>query len=230
MAAELIDNPKIPHAPEHDLESVFWVLLFLTLLYTKTRWDAKRVSSTLTKAMNPKVYLTGGGATKLSFIRDPASVQGLLSDKSPGLYVLLKDIHLMFSMRYLKKSKLQHKALEDAYSDYCHARKKVRGTDESTNKSADESIANKSMNEAGIATQSGDVVPLDSETLYGAVLRVFEEVLGEDLWSETDCTERQSILMPSETKSAVQSGSKRSRDMLEQTYGTTLSSSNRLDS
>jgi hypothetical protein len=242
MAAELIDNPKIPHAPEHDIESVFWVLLFLTLMYTKTRWDPKRVSSTLTEAMNPKVYPTGGGATKLSFIRDPASVRGLFSDQSPGLYALLKDIHQMFSLRYLNKSKLQTKELDDLYSELRRTRKKVKGTDEmpsksadesmdeSTNKSADESIANMSTNEAGIATQSGDAVPLDSETLYGAVLHVFEEVLGEDLWSETDCAERQCILIPSEAKSAAQSGSKRSRDMLEQTYGTTLSSSNRLDS
>ena len=68
MAAELVDNPKIPHAPEHDIESVFWVLLFLTLLYTKIRWDSKHVSSTLTEAMNLKVYPTSGGTTKLSFI------------------------------------------------------------------------------------------------------------------------------------------------------------------
>ncbi len=240
MAAELITNPSVPHTIEHDLESVCWVLLWVTLLYMKTPWAYN--STTLTEAMNLKVYLSGGGASKLHFIRDPSSTEGLFPDKSPGMYVLIAGIHSIFCKRYHARTQSLH-LTEKTRILAMSARKNADvGTDKSADESMDKSTnkctdgsmhgsTNKSTDEASIATQSGNEVPPSLEALYTTVLNVFEEVLAvENMWSTTDRAERQPVEMPNETKSAAQSGSKRSRDKMEQNFGTTPPASKRLES
>jgi Fungal protein kinase len=212
MAAELIENPGIPHTLEHDLESVFWVLLWVTLLYMKTSWPM--VSTTLNDAMNPRVYPSGGGASKLHFIGNPSALAGLFPQQSPKMHHLLTGIHAIFCERYHKR--IQQRYLKQENEIYHSARKNA---DFGTDKSADE---------AGIATQSGNEVSPSLEALYTTVLKVFEDVLkDESFWSTTDRAERQLIEMPYEMKSAAQSGSKRSKERLEEHFGITLPPSKR---
>lgn len=235
MAAELIADPTISHTPEHDLESVFWVLLWVTLLYTKTDWDLYLRSSTLTEAMNPKVYTTGGGASKLHFIRDRDSIRGLITGESPGLYMLLRGIHGIFSKRYHERTVLQYWTKEKEFLDMSARMDEDVNADEavSADEDEDEDVstdkrADERMDDDDIARQSGEAGP---DALYDAVLGVFNKVLKvkgkKRMWSKTDRAVRQPVLMPSETKSAAQSGPKRSRDMVEESFGIMLPPSTR---
>ena len=222
MAAELIENPSTPHTPEHDLESMFWVLLWITLLYTKTSWDIRRRSSVLADIMNLKVYQAGGGISKLIFISNFTSVEGLFSKGSPGLYVLIDGIHGILSRRYYEKMRSEFREMKEKMLDM--------DSDEIMDESMDEST-NNCTDEAGITMQSGNAVPPDPEDLYATVLDVFEKaLLKQSKWSETDRAVRQTLEMPSETKSAAQSGPKRSREMLEQSCGATLPPPKRFES
>ncbi|KAF8484210.1 hypothetical protein F5888DRAFT_1773518, partial [Russula emetica] len=59
MAAELIERPKIRHTfchRRHDLESFFWVLMWIVVTRVPTTWDESARSIFINGVMNPKVY------------------------------------------------------------------------------------------------------------------------------------------------------------------------------
>ncbi len=80
--------------------------------------------------------------------------------------------------------------------------------------------ADKSTDKIRIATvrvtqtmQSGkEVEPKD---LHTTLIQIINEALNESAWGE-DAADRQEVQMPQEMQSAAQSGSKRSREMVEQ--------------
>jgi len=92
MAADLVENPTIPHTPEHDLESVFWVLLWMTLLYMKTSWSIEICSSTLNSTMSPDVYQSSGGRGKLDFMQNPCALNDLYTPDNPKMEELLVGV------------------------------------------------------------------------------------------------------------------------------------------
>jgi len=186
MAAELNENPSIPHTPEHDLESVYWVLLWLTLLYMKTSWASGLRSSTLGEAMTPKVYFSGGGTSKLHFIRDKVAVTSLFTTDSPRMGVLLRRIHKVFRKQCIKMEYLRLPPKEDESTD----------TDE---------IRQMTQNE---------VEPEDLHaTLINIFNKALEKEKG---WGSNDVATFQTVELSRDMESTVQSGSKRSRDMTDQ--------------
>ena len=150
MAAELTVNPSILHTPEHDLESVFWVLLWVTLLYMSNTWNSSSFSSTVNDIMNPKVYSGRGGPVKQHFIRDKYSMLNLKTPNSTGMETLLKDIHKVFCERYSEKARSLSKENERSDSDV--------STDESADESVDQSV-DQSTDQS--ADQSMDVSAAD---------------------------------------------------------------------
>jgi len=92
MAADLVENPAIPHTPEHNLESVFWVLLWMMLLYMKTSWSIEIHSSTLNSTMSPDVYQSSGGRGKLDFMRNPCVLNDLYTPDNPKMEELLVGV------------------------------------------------------------------------------------------------------------------------------------------
>ena len=80
--------------------------------------------------------------------------------------------------------------------------------------------ADKSTDKIRIATvrvtqtmQSGKEV--EPEDLHTTLIQIINEALNESAWGE-DAADRQEVQMPQEMQSAAQSGSKRSRGMVEQ--------------
>jgi hypothetical protein len=70
MAADLTENSSIPHTYVHDLESVFWVLIWVVVSYIPTAWEINERSSFLKETMCPKVYGdSGGGTAKRDFLQ-----------------------------------------------------------------------------------------------------------------------------------------------------------------
>jgi hypothetical protein len=73
LAVDLMRNPNITQTFIHDLESVFYLLLFLALRYMQTSWQAKpsQLSYALNVIMNPPAYGGIGGSPRLWFMRSP---------------------------------------------------------------------------------------------------------------------------------------------------------------
>jgi hypothetical protein len=89
MAAELILTPHIAHTFMHDLESVIWVLMWITLKYTVTNWSVGVRSSFVSDTMSPRVFMNSGGQNKLFFMQSPISLKGFTVDQNPQLTSLL---------------------------------------------------------------------------------------------------------------------------------------------
>jgi len=196
MAVELIENPSIPHIPEHDLESVFWVLLWVTILYIDTSWSSSHHSSIL-DVMTPKVYSTGASPSKLHFLQDSVALMGLCTRRSPCVGKLLRDIHKVFCKLYIKKAHLQPSLKENESLD----------VDKSTDECTDE-IGTMTMG----AMQSGNEV--EPEDLHATLIDLFNKALKkEKKWGINDVATYQPVKHSRNMESATQSGPKRSRDM-----------------
>jgi len=68
MAADLVESPDIRQTLEHDLESFFWVLLWIVLMQVPCSWNISTRSKFIDNTMNPKVYDRSGGQTKKTFL------------------------------------------------------------------------------------------------------------------------------------------------------------------
>ncbi len=180
MAAELVEDPSILHTFEHDLESVFWVLLWMTLLYMKTTWDVGRRSSFLNNTMNPGVYMGSGGINKLAFMRYEAALYKLKTCNSLGMQWVLVHVHGILRKRLPAPEPPDFPLPE-------------------TNGSADESLGERVMNvtkstSATETMQSGnDIKP---EHLHDALINKIGEGLKVDLWwSDEDASNRQEVVV-----------------------------------
>ena len=69
MVADIIKSPGIPQTFLHDLESAFWVLLWMVLSFMKSNWDDGLCSSFLKNTMSPKVFHNTRGQDKLHFMQ-----------------------------------------------------------------------------------------------------------------------------------------------------------------
>jgi len=65
MAADLIGSSGIQQTFVHDLESFFWVLLWIVLTQVETGWNDLRRSDFLETTFSPKIYGDSGSSSKL---------------------------------------------------------------------------------------------------------------------------------------------------------------------
>jgi hypothetical protein len=68
MAADLIEKSNIPHTFVYDLESVFWVLIWVVISFMHTEWEGSERLDFLKETMSPRVYGGKGRSTKKNFI------------------------------------------------------------------------------------------------------------------------------------------------------------------
>ena len=116
MAADLVDNPTIPQTFVHDLESTFWVLLWVVLSYMKTNWNDATRSSALKETMSPRIYHSSNGATggrnKMSFLSSPYSLHDLKIDNNERLDTLLYAMKYSLGVRYAPKVSVSNDLVE----------------------------------------------------------------------------------------------------------------------
>jgi hypothetical protein len=77
----------------HDLESFYWVLLWICLLYMETNKSIGERSSIVANTMCPKVYAGTGGDGKSTYIGSPGILRGLEVYGKPVVAMLLKTWH-----------------------------------------------------------------------------------------------------------------------------------------
>ena len=103
IAADLLNNDRLQHSFVHDLESFFYVLLYLSLTYLPTDWDRGRQSSVLNTILDPRRFgETGSGAYgKLLFMKGSVSALDELTFASnEPLTKLVEGLMKVLSERY----------------------------------------------------------------------------------------------------------------------------------
>ncbi|KAI0283056.1 hypothetical protein BGY98DRAFT_952758 [Russula aff. rugulosa BPL654] len=68
MPHYLVEGPDICHTHAHDLESFFWVLIWIVLRRVKTTWDIEKHSSFINGTMSLRVCGTSGGDSKRAWL------------------------------------------------------------------------------------------------------------------------------------------------------------------
>jgi len=243
MAADLVENPAIPHTPEHDLESVFWVLLWMTLLYMKTSWSIEIRSSTLNSTMSPDVYQSSGGRGKLDFMRNPCALNDLYTPDNPKMEELLVGVFQTVRKRLEEVPRTSSLVVpsvgteekddsdndsddsdDDSDSedgedeDESAAKSATKGVDEGADESVFASvIENGTMTKSATGSMTQSTQSGDEanrENQHDILLAVISRGLKGE-WVTSDAAVSQHVLMPNDVASSARSSSKRSRDMAE---------------
>lgn len=196
MAGDLVYRPGTPQTFLHDLESAFWVLLYLTLLYVETTYNPEERSSIIQQTMNPKNIKGYGGMDKINFMSNPKSLIKLRTPQNPKVTVALKFMLLVLGERYRK----QHDpGLLEASSLV------------SSTPTLDNSMLH--VINGSTDTVNGDREPDD---VYEELLNGLKKALDDPSWTGSDPAVLQPIDLPVDEERAVHSGTKRSKSVAEQ--------------
>ena len=71
MAVDLVEDPNTLQTLEHDLESFFWVLLWIVLTQVPCSWNIGLRSQFINDTMRPNVYGQSGGQARKTFLTNP---------------------------------------------------------------------------------------------------------------------------------------------------------------
>lgn len=128
MAADLVESSDIPHTLHHDLESIFWVLLWIILTRVPTSWSDDARSSFINETMSPIVYSHTGGTMKSSWL---TSESPLIEDKfkipgNPDLCEFAAELLSTVSARYRVRPSTRPSSLNPFVLS--GAKQKTRGT------------------------------------------------------------------------------------------------------
>jgi hypothetical protein len=69
MAVDLVEDPTICQMFVHDIESVFFLLLWMSIRFIKSSWDEARCSNFINSIFQPQVYGGSRGSTKVMFMQ-----------------------------------------------------------------------------------------------------------------------------------------------------------------
>lgn len=114
MAGDLVKDPQIPQTTEHDLESAFWVLFWVTLSYLKTNYPPATRSSLLKQTMSPRCFVGVGGVDKVNFMINEAQLDDFATPDTPLVAKVVRYMHNLLGKRYRKKSSLTS---DDVFAD-----------------------------------------------------------------------------------------------------------------
>jgi Fungal protein kinase len=102
MAADLVQDSKIPQTIIHDLESFFWVLVWIVLMQVKISWTDQYRSGIICQTMNLKVYYGSGAVDKNMFLTSTLLTKGNLQiDRNPTLRGFLEALRILVFARYV---------------------------------------------------------------------------------------------------------------------------------
>ena len=199
MAGDLIADPKIQHTFAHDLESFFWVLLWIVLTWVKNGSEDRNCSSFIHGTMNPKIFNGSGGPSKKLFLTSALALgdvlHGFSLPENEPLFSLLVALKGTVGKRYLRSENLTVEPAKKAVAFTIAGR--VNQPDNSPN---------------AVGTAASNSKTLRS---YGAVTSIFSKALSSEGWPSSDMGEVQNILPSSSSVRASHSGSKRLRSAVE---------------
>ena len=105
MAGDLVQQFNIRHTFAHDLESFFWVLLWIVLTQVPTYYTDAVRSGFIHRTMSPKVCSDSGGSTKMNFLVSSRMLEERVEDfhlpNNPSLHALLVEMKCTVANWYL---------------------------------------------------------------------------------------------------------------------------------
>ena len=69
MAVDLVEDPTICQMFVHNIESAFFLLLWMSIHFVKSSWDEARCSNFINSIFQPQVFGGSGGSTKVMFMQ-----------------------------------------------------------------------------------------------------------------------------------------------------------------
>jgi len=104
MAADLVESSTTVQTAKHDLESFFWVLLWMVLMQVPCSWSIAERSRFINETMGPRPYGQdeNGGKAKKMFLRDDDSLRKGEFDipNNTALHELLKSLKKIVAARH----------------------------------------------------------------------------------------------------------------------------------
>ena len=199
MAGDLTADPKIQHTFAHDLESFFWVLLWIVLTHVQNGSEDRIRSSFIHGTMNPRIFNSSRGPNKKLFLTSALALgevwNGFSLPENEPLYSLLVELKRTVGKRYLPSENLTVEPAKKMVT------LRIAGT----------------VNQPDNVPNVMGAAASNSEMLgsYGAVTSMFSKALSSEGWPSSDKAEAQIILQSSSSVRASHSGSKRSRSAIE---------------
>jgi hypothetical protein len=194
MAADLVLKSSIPQTFVHDLESAFWVMIWVALLYLPSNWDATDRLSFIRGTMNPPVFRGSGGFNKIHYMQSGRSLSGLRFDSNEILDQLLSNLKMALAVRH------QDRPTPNTNNPYARPRKNVPEVDTASSGSYATAEHNKL---------------LASLKDHQCILELIHQHLLSPSWPESDAAKYQPVLQADDAQTPLNSSSKRPWDVVE---------------
>jgi hypothetical protein len=200
MAADLVANPHITQTMEHDLESFYWVLLWICLLYMDNGLTLGKCSSVIKSVMNPKAYAGSSGNGKIHFMVNQTALCDMKMPHNEMFVQLLNSLHVGLGTHYreqLPKSALLPSEISPAPD---RTQSKVEHASEHMTSSVTQSTSTCTEQRAN----------------YEMVLKMLNTVLTQNTWPSHNRANPQDLAVSEDELFAYSSGTKRSRSVAKQ--------------
>ena len=103
MSAVLVKNKTAPHTFIDDLESTFYVIVWLLVMYSPSSMSPGDRTSFIKSVLDPEQFEGTGGSAKADFLQARTALRELTFADRPTLQPLLIDLATLFSVRYEKE-------------------------------------------------------------------------------------------------------------------------------
>ena len=103
MSAALVKNKTAPHTFIDDLESTFYVIVWLLVMYSPSSMSPGDRTSFIKSVLDPEQFEGTGGSAKADFLQARTALHELTFADRPTLQPLLIDLATLFSVRYEKE-------------------------------------------------------------------------------------------------------------------------------
>ncbi len=215
MAGDLVQQFNIQHTFAYDLESFFWVLLWIVLTWVPTYYTDAVRSSFIHRMMSPKVCSSSRGTVKMNFLVSSCMLEERVEDfhllNNPSLCALLVEMKCTVADQYLSLPSKKESTPEP---------KSVKKID-----TVSIALKHDDITESDESCKALHVATNDFETMNRSMMlgllkdhHVVVELFGMALlapWPTNNKAEHKPILLPSSAIEASHSGSKRSQSTIE---------------
>jgi hypothetical protein len=220
MAADLIEDPTICQSFIHDIESAFFTLLWMAILYLKSSWEMKLLSSFISSIFHPPVFGSSGGSSKLIFMRSE-QLDTLEFATNKPLTALLRGWHEALAIRHAKRPELPHPQTFSYFNDVIL--RTLPGDSQGAESASKPTAAVESSQEESYESQLRRYeVRMSALKNHDAVLDMLDLLLQNPEWPAEEPAERQRVILSCVEKRGLRSSSKRCREAAAASEGDTL--------
>lgn len=193
MAGDMVEDPNVVHTFMHDLESAFWVLLYVAMVYVRSSWNIGERSSFIKDTMSPRVFLGTGGKNKRYFMEARGALREFIVTNNRVFTAFLGALKLFFATRY------------------AFMRRDNQASDASNVIDASDFIVGIDPTAKSTNSQQPSEEWRNALKDHRAILEMFKHALSRNEWPDNDPAERQPLVTSNDVEISMRSSTKRSR-------------------